>query len=147
LIVAAEMFNVALPVLLSVIVCEELLPTFTLLKFTELGLIPNCACVVTPDPLRLMTRGEFGAELVTETVPEALPDAVGANVAVNVAVCPAVSVCEASALILKPVPLALAPLIVRLAVPLLVKVTFTDDEFPIKMLPKLILAGFALKAP
>jgi hypothetical protein len=147
LIVAAVMFKVALPVLVNVTVCDELLPTFTLLKLTGEGLIANCACVVTAVPLSTTTSGDPGALLATDTLPVALPELVGANVAMKVAVWPGVSVCAASVLILKPVPLTLAPPIATLAVPVFVRVTFTDDELLIKMLPKLMLEGFALSAP
>lgn len=128
-------------------VCEELLPTLTLLKFTDAGLIPNCACVEVPDPVKLITSGEPGALLATDTVPVAAPATVGANVTVNVAVCPGVSVCAASVLMLKPVPLALPPVIETLAVPLFVKVTLTVPAFPTVTLLKLMLAGLALNPP
>ena len=43
-IVAAVMFSVALPVLVSVTLLLELLPTFTLPKITEDGVMLSCAC-------------------------------------------------------------------------------------------------------
>ena len=49
-------------------------------------------------------------------------------------------------LMLKPVPLALAALIDRLAVPEFVTVTFTDAVLPTGILPKLMLDGFAVSA-
>jgi hypothetical protein len=145
--VAAVMFKVALPVLVSVTFCVELLPTLTLLNATDVGLILNWACVPVPVPLRPITRGEPGAVLAINTLPVTLPAEVGANVTVNVAVAPGLSVCGESALMLKPVPLALAELIERLAVPVFVNVTFTDEVFPTRTLPKGIVEGFALKAP
>lgn len=85
--------------------------------------------------------------LVIETLPLAFPAVVGPKVAVKVAVPPGVSVCGESALMLKPAPLALAALIATLAVPVFVKVTFTEVVFPVKRLPKLMLEGLALSAP
>lgn len=79
-------------------------------------------------------------------LPLAFPAAVGAKVAVNVADAPGESVCGVSVLILKPVPLAVAPLIERFAVPEFVSVTFTVAVAPVRMLPKLMLDGFAVRA-
>jgi hypothetical protein len=53
------------------------------------------------------------------------------------------SVCGLRVLMLNPVPLALALVIFRLAVPVFLSVTFTVDVFPTAMLPKLMLDGFA----
>ena len=97
-------------------------------------------------PERPITSGDPGAVLVIETLPLALPAAVGPNVTVNVAAPLGVSVCGDSVPMLKPVPLALPPLIDRLAVPEFVRVTFTDAVLPTGMVPKLILEGFALSA-
>jgi hypothetical protein len=91
-----------------------------------------------------MTSGEPGAVLAIEMLPLAAPALVGPNVTVNVAVCPGTSVCGESVLMLNPAPLALAPLIERLAVPEFVSVTFTVAVFPTKTPPKLMLEGFAL---
>jgi hypothetical protein len=85
--------------------------------------------------------GEPGALFAIETVPDALPPEAGEKVTVNGAVCPGVSVCGERVLILKPVPLALADVIVRLAVPEFVKVTFTVEEAPTATFPKFTLAG------
>jgi hypothetical protein len=111
------------------------------------GLMANCACVDTAVPLSPIESGEPAALLVTETAPDSLPVVVGANVALKVAVCPGVSVCAARVLMLKPVPLVLAPLIATFEVPLFVSVTVTEELAPVRRLPKLMLAGFAVKAP
>jgi hypothetical protein len=100
------------------------------LNATDDGLIPNCACAATPDPLRLMTSGELGTVLAIEMLPLAAPALVGPSVTVNVAVCPGARVCGESVLMLNPAPLALAPLIERLAVPEFVSVTFAVAVFP-----------------
>ena len=144
--VAALMSSVALPVLVSVTVFDELLPTFTLLNATGDGLIPSCGWVATPDPLSPISNGDPGAVLVIETFPLAFPVAVGANVTLKVAVPPGARFWDDSALIVNPAPLALAALIDRLAVPEFVSVTFTDELLPVIRLPKLMLGGFALNA-
>jgi hypothetical protein len=48
---------------------------------------------------------------------------------------------------LKPMPLALAEVIVRFAVPEFVKVTFTVDVPPTATLPKFTLEGLKVTAP
>ncbi len=143
MIVAAVMFRVAFPELVSVTFWVALLPTFTLLKVTDEGLIPICACVAVPDPLKLILSGEPGAVLVIEMVPVTLPGDVGPNVTVKGAVCPGVRVCGDNPLILKPVPVTLLAEIDRLAVPEFVSVTATDAVLPSRTLPKLMLEGLA----
>jgi hypothetical protein len=81
-------------------------------------------------------------------LPVALPAAVGENLAVNDVLCPAVSVNGvARPVMLNPVPDALPAEIATLAVPEFVKVTPTDPLAPTSRLPKLILAGFAVRLP
>lgn len=138
------MFSVALPVFVRVTFSGELFPTFTFPNAKDDALMLSCACAATPLPLSPTTNGEPGAVLVIETLPLALPAAVGANVAVNVAVAPGASACGDRVLMLKPVPLALAALMDKLAVPEFVNVTFTEALLPVTMLPKLMLAGFAV---
>jgi len=60
---APVMFTTALPVLVSVMFCEVLLPTVTLPNGMFVGLIakPGCDCVAVP--LRVIVTGEFGASL------------------------------------------------------------------------------------
>lgn len=139
----------ALPGLLRVIVAVPLLPTFTLLKFTLVGLIVNlgCGCAVATPPSASVI-GEFGALLAMVMLPLALPTVVGANFAVKEVPCPAFNVTGvAKPLMLKPVPEALADETTTLAVPMFVKVTATDALAPLTRLPKLILAGLALSCP
>jgi hypothetical protein len=76
-----------LPVFLSVITSELLLPTTTLPKATLVGLADPSAC--RPVPLSAIIAGDPDALLVIEMVPEALPADVGANVTVNVVLAPA----------------------------------------------------------
>ncbi len=81
-------------------------------------------------------------------LPVALPAAVGENFAANVVVWPAASVAGTdSPVMLNPVPDALPCEMVMLAVPEFVRVTFTDPLAPTSKLPKLMLAGFAVRFP
>jgi hypothetical protein len=88
--VICENVRVALPLLVSVMVCELLLPTVTLPKLTLVGLAEICGCV--PVPLRAIFRGEAGALLVTDTLPLELAAVVGVNVTLNEVVWPGLSV-------------------------------------------------------
>lgn len=83
--VACVMTVLAFPGLLKVIVAVALLPTFTELKFTLVGLMVNLGCGGSvPTPVNAIFRGEPGALLVTAIFPLKLPAVVGANFAVNV---------------------------------------------------------------
>jgi len=73
--------SVPFPLFRSVIGCELLLPTTTLVKATLVGLAEICAC--WPVPVSAMVSGEPGAPLEMETLPLAAPIAVGANVTVK----------------------------------------------------------------
>jgi len=79
-----ENVRVALPLFLSVIGCELLLPSATVPKLTLDGLAEICACV--PVPLNAIFSGEPAPVFVTEIVPVAAPEAVGVNVTLNEAV-------------------------------------------------------------
>ena len=141
------MFSVALPVLVSVTVFEALLPTFTLLKATDDGLIVSCDCVAVPDPLRLIVSGDPGALLVTEMRPLALPAVVGENATVKELVALGFKVPAENPLSEKPVPEVLAADTETGAVPVLVSVTETEPLLPMRTLPKLMLEGLAESAP
>ena len=114
--------TLAVPEFVKVTVCEPELPTATEPKATEVELTVSCPCA--PVPVMEMVVGELGALLIIEIVPVALPPAVGANCAVKDVLLPAPNVIGVvSPLILKPVPDAVACVIVKLAPPLLVNVT------------------------
>ena len=86
--------------------------------------------------------------LTIEMPPVALPAAVGENFAVNDVLCPAFNVNGAARpVMLNPVPDALADEIATLAAPEFVRVTLTDPLAPTSILPKLMLAGFAVRFP
>jgi hypothetical protein len=95
-----------------------------------------------------MVSGAPGALLTTEMLPVALPADVGENFAAKVVVWPAARVAGTDRpVMLNPVPDALPCEMVTLAVPELVKVTFTDPLAPTSKLPKLTLDGFAFRLP
>lgn len=101
-----------------------------------------------PEPAKAIVNGVPGALLATEMLPVALPAAVGENFAAKVVVWPAARVAGTdSPVMLNPVPDALPCEMVTLAVPELVKVTFTVPLAPTSKLPKLMLDGFAAKLP
>jgi hypothetical protein len=81
-------------------------------------------------------------------LPVAFPAAVGENFAVKDVLCPAFRVNGlARPVMLNPVPDALPCEIATLAVPEFVTVTLTDPLAPTSKLPKLMLAGFAVRFP
>ena len=65
--------------MISVMFCEELLPTLTLPKFKLVGMMLHCNCV--PVPLNAIVMGEPGASLTIEMLPLALPAADGVKLA------------------------------------------------------------------
>src|ERR1700733_6074824 len=76
-----EISSFAVPPLLSVIVCEFVLPTATFPKGALDGIAPTSGLV--PFPVRAMFSGEFDELLETEMLPFALPVDVGKNCAVK----------------------------------------------------------------
>jgi hypothetical protein len=91
-----------------------------------------------------MVVGEFGELLVIEIVPVTLPPAVGANCAANDVLFPAANVSGVvSPLMLNSAPDAAACEIVKLATPLLVKVTVWVPVFPVGTEPKVTADGLA----
>ena len=77
--------SAAFPELVSVIFCEELLPTLMLPKLTAVGLMLNSGCVgvcgCVPVPLKAIAMGEPGALLAIEMLPLAPPAEGGVKVA------------------------------------------------------------------
>jgi len=82
--VACETFRLALPGLLSVIVCVLVVPTVTLPKLALVGTTEICCDeAATPVALRAMVVSELGALLTKVRLPVALLAAVGAKLTVN----------------------------------------------------------------
>ena len=125
---AAEIVRLDPPVLVNVSDKLELLPVWTLPKAREVGFAVSVPCV-TPVPESAMLRFGFEPLEVMLTLPLAAPLVVGAKTTVNDVLWPAVKVRgNVRPLMLYPVPLTLAAEMVRLAPPLLVKVSLSDFE-------------------
>lgn len=122
-------------------------PTPTFPNGTLDGLAEICGCpAAAPEPLRAIESAEFDALLAIVIFPEALPAVVGANCAVNVAPWPAeITSGVVSPMMLKPVPVVVAPETVTLAFPELLRVTVCLPVFPTVTAPKTALAGEAVK--
>jgi hypothetical protein len=145
---AAVILRAALPVLVNVTFWVALPPTLTLLKATVEGPIVICACVVVPEPLRLIVSGEPGALLVIETLPLEDPATVGAYVTVNEVVWPGFRLAGAAHSVrVNPVPVMLWAVIETGAVPLFDRVTGTEPLAPTTTPPKGMLEGVAVSAP
>jgi hypothetical protein len=93
-------------------------PTETFPKLTVVGLALSDAVPATPEPLRGMLVGEFGALLTNAMLPVKLPALAGAKATLKFALCPGLSVKgSVSPLVVKPLPETVACEIVRSAVP------------------------------
>ncbi len=137
---APEIVTLAVPELLSVMVCVPLLPTSTFPKLKLEGLGVSAASV--PLPVREATVGVLYALLLIATLPDALPAAVGANCALKVLDCPgARENGKVNPLMPKPAPVTPPCEILKLAVPELVKVTVWALAVPTATFPKLTLLG------
>jgi len=143
-IVAAVMFRVALPVLVSVTVWFELPPTLTLPNGTGDGLMVMVACEVVAEPLRLMVTVD-GVPFVTScTDPLTAPAAVGVNTALNVKVPPAAMVDDVvSPEMLIPVPATVIFENVSVALPLFCSVIGCELLLPTVTFEKVTLDGDA----
>jgi hypothetical protein len=149
--VADEIVSAAVPELVSVIFCEELLPTLTLPKFTVVGLMlnPGCVCVCgcdcVPVPLNVIVMGEPGASLAIEMLPLAPPAEDGVKIAEKLTLWPALSVIGVdNAAMPKPAPETAAEEIVMLVVPEFVRTIASDPVLPTATLPKLTLVELAV---
>jgi hypothetical protein len=71
------MVKLEFPLFVKVTVWVLVIPTGTLLKFSDAGDIVSTGCV--PVPLSEIASGVFEASLVTVKVPATAPAAVGAN--------------------------------------------------------------------
>ena len=136
-----EIVTFELPVFVRVTLRELLLPTLTLPKLKLVGLAVITYVAATPVPLSAIAKGDPGALLVIEMLPLALPAAAGAKAAVNDTLAPAAIVCAESPVWLKPAPVTLTCVIVRLAAPVFFKVIACELLVPTTTLPKLTLAG------
>ena len=93
-------------------------------------------------PLTGIASGEVAALLEIETLPLALPEAVGAKTTLNVVLPPAAIVIGVDIpLTLKPLPEAEIEETLRLAVPVFITITDSDELAPVATLPKETLVG------
>ena len=143
---SCEIVSDALPVLVTVNVCDFVCPSTTLPKAKLAGETPNPAC--TPVPFTGIVRGDPLASLVTVTLPVALPAAVGANTMFNVAVDEGFKVAGVvMPFTVKPVPVAAIFEICTAALPVFVRTTCCVELEPVATLPKLTEVGFACNWP
>jgi hypothetical protein len=143
-VVSFEIVIVELPELASLIVCVASVPTVTLPKFTDAGVMLSVEAL--PEPLQFAVSGALEALLVIESAPDSVAVDVGLNVAVTVALCPAFN--DAGTLnpdTVTPVPETDIAEIVAVAVPEFVSFTLCVDVDPIETLPKLIDVGDSVR--
>ncbi len=120
--VACETFRLALPGLLSVIVCVLVVPTVTLPKLALAGTTEICGS--TPAPESAIVAGELVALLSTDTLPVTLPVAVGAKATFSEALCPAARVNgRVIPLTLNPAPATFTCEMLTLLLPVLLSLT------------------------
>lgn len=120
---------------------------FTLPKFTFVVLNDKVGVAATPVPVRLMTLGEAPALLTREMLPLAEPATDGWNCALNVLVWPGLMESgKFNPLVLKPLPVALAWVIVSVAFPGLPIRIVCELAAPTTTLPRFALDGVKLMA-
>jgi hypothetical protein len=135
------------PVLVMVSDAAELPLTCTLPKLT-LDWVAARVPAVTPLPESPMFKVEFDALLEIETPPVTAPLLCGANAMLKFVLCPAARVRgKLIPLRLNPEPVAVAPVMVTLDPPELVKVWLAVWFLLSWTLPKLTLEGLALSDP
>ena len=121
--------TVAVPVLVSVMFCEVLLPVDTVPKLKLAGFATNCpVAVVDPVPLRVtFVVGLVGSLLVIAMFPLALPADVGEKVTVTGTVCPVLIV---FGVVIPLIPNS-APLIVIMEIVKSAEPTFVSTKFAV----------------
>ena len=140
-----EIVTWALPVLLSVTVCDAELPAVTLPKLRLLALAESVYVGAGLLPLSVTLAGEFVALLTIETLPLSVPAADGLNCTLNDTLCPTASVTGTVAPVTaKPVPLAAICETATEELPELVSVTSCVEVLPALTLPKLRLLGLTV---
>jgi hypothetical protein len=144
--VTCAIVRAAVPVLLTLNVCDFVCPSTTLPKLNVVGDTLSSAC--TPVPVNATVNGESLASLVTVIVPVAIAVAVGANPTVSVTLCDAFTLAgTVTPLTLNPAPLALIFEILAVAFPVFVSTICFEALVPMFTFPKLRLVGFAVSCP
>jgi len=147
LAVAAEMVRAVPPELVSVPDSDCELPVCTLPKLKLVGFGESCPCA-TPVPERGTERVALLAFEVIVNAPLPAPAVVGVKMALNADDWPALSVSgKFGPVKLKPLPDAAALETVTAIPPVFVTVTETVLLVLTVTLPKLVLAGFAVREP
>jgi len=142
--VTLEIVTFEFPLLVSVVVNELLLPTFTFPKLKLDELSPRTRVAATPVPLKEMGSGELGALLIRVIVPVTLPSVFGPNTALNVAALPAPMVTGAvMPVVLKPAPVTVTEEIVTDALPPFVRLMVCELLVPVDTLPNAAVVGVA----
>ena len=137
-----ETVTLELPLFVSVKLCELLLPTSTFPNAMLDELDPNSCVAATPVPESGIASGDPAALLTNEIDPETAPAPVGANAALNVVLPPAATVAgTVMPLMLKPVPVAVADVIVNAAFPVFFSTIVCEFGAPTITFPKLTLVG------
>lgn len=140
--ITCEMVTLEFPELVSVRLCEALLPAFRLPKLSEVGLAESCSVGATPVPLSATLVGELGALLTSARLPEKVPAEAGANPTLKEAVPPgAMERGNESPDSVYPVPLSDAWVTLRVAEPGFCTVMVCVLLAPVMTLPKLIVEG------
>ena len=127
----------AVPVLVSVMFCEVLLPVDAVPKLKLVGFATNCpVAVVDPVPLRVtFVVGLVGSLLVIAMFPLALPADVGEKVTDTGTVCPVLIV---FGVVIPLIPNS-APLIVIMEIIKSAEPTFVSTKFAVPLLPTVTL--------
>ena len=132
-----EIVIVLLPEFASLIVCVASLPTVTLPKLTDDGVIVSVEEL--PDPVQFAVSAVLDALVVTDSVPDSVALVAGLNVNVALALAPAANVAgTVKPESVTPVPVTLAFEIVALPLPEFVIFTVCVAVAPSATLPKLI---------
>jgi hypothetical protein len=132
------------PLLVSVVLNELLLPTFTFPKLRLEVLSPSPLVAATPVPLTEMIDGELGASLTSMIDPVTLRAALGPNTALNVAVLPAAIASGAVIpVVLKPAPVTATEEIVRVSLLPFVSLMVCELFVPIATFPNAAEVGVA----
>lgn len=114
-----ETTRFAVPVLVNVIACVELVPSVIVPKFTLEGATEMPAWV--PVPAKETVTGVPERFVTIEMAPETPPEDAGSKTALNVMLALGGSVCAAKAVTPKPVPVTLSDETTRFAVPVFFK--------------------------
>ena len=145
--VALEMVTLAVPVFLSCIDCEFVVPRGTFPKLTLAGVAVKVEAVgaVTPFPVTAIAIGVVEL-LAILTLPITLPAVFGANETLTVAVWPGAIVdpLAPAPLVVIPAPVIETPESVTTEFPVFFRTTESTFELPTDSVPKLRVVGVAV---